>query len=360
VPDVSGEWRIAIRVVDTATVRVDGEVAVAVERAQHGGSFYGFGSDEVFGTAHLTAGRPVELEIDYPIGGGGGMRGFVVGGRPAAEPDLLDDAVRLAAIADVAVVVVGTNDEWETEGEDRASMSLPGRQDELVHAVVAANPNTVVVVNTGSPVSMPWLDAVPAVLQLWFPGGQLGEALTDVLVGDVEPRGRLPITFPKSLADTPAAPYHPGDGVTAEYGEGLLIGHRWYDAQGIEPLFPFGHGLGYTTFDVEPGCVEGSAESGAVVRCSVQNTGGRPGSEVVQVYVRYAGDHHDVPSLLRFVASRKVDLVPGERAELEIELGTRAFASWLDGTWTVPPGTFHVLVGTSARSTREAGRLHAG
>ena len=131
----------------------------------------------------------------------------------------------------MAVVVVGTNADWETEGEDRDTMALPGEQDELIRRVAAVNPRTVVVINAGSPVAMPWLDDVAAVLQVWFPGEEFGEALADVLLGVAEPGGRLPVTIPRRLADTPRSPIHPGRDGRALYGEGLLIGHRWYDAR---------------------------------------------------------------------------------------------------------------------------------
>jgi beta-glucosidase len=283
----------------------------------------------------------------------------VLGAEPPSSGDPIADAVRLATAADVALVVVGTNDQWETESEDRASMDLPGRQDELVAAVAAVNPKTVVVLNCGSPVTMPWLDRVASVLQIWFPGGQVGPALVDVLSGDVEPGGRLPVTFPPSLDRTPAAPFYPGDGARAVYGEGLLVGYRWYEHEGVEPLFPFGHGLGYTTFDITAAGLSGSPAAGVYVSADVVNTGGRPGSSVVQVYVDYAGTDPDVPRIRRFVAARKVHLVPGEGATVTIELSERMFSSWLDGGWRVGAGTHRVLVGSSSRSVGEVGTIEA-
>ena len=155
------------------------------------------------------------------------------------------DAVDTAAAADVAIVIVGTNDDWESEGWDRAELGLPGRQDELIDRVVEVCPRTVVVVNAGSPVAMPWAEAVPTVLMAWFPGQEMGDSLVDVLFGDVEPQGRLPVTFPRRLEDTPAFEHHPGRNGVAAYRERRLVGYRWYDTVGREPLFAFGHGLGY-------------------------------------------------------------------------------------------------------------------
>ena len=234
---------------------------------------------------------------------------------------------------------------------------LPLDQDDLVAAVVAANPNTVVVVNTGSPVTMPWLASVPAVLQLWFPGQELGDALVDVLTGDVEPGGRLPITFPQRLEDTPAFEHYPGAGDgTAVYGEGLFIGHRWYDRGEIEPLFPFGHGLGYTTFELGMASVGGGVEHGVDVTIDVRNTGSRAGSDVVQLYVEPpAGD--DARPLRTLAGFARVDLEPGEQGTVSMTLGRRAFASWLDGAWTVTPGEYVVHAGHSSRDLARAGTI---
>jgi beta-glucosidase len=206
---------------------------------------------------------------------------------------------------------------------------------------------------------MPWLDRVATVLQIWFPGGQIGAALADVLSGDVEPGGRLPTTFPSALDRTPAAPFYPGDGERAVYGEGLLIGYRWYEHERVEPLFPFGHGLGYTTFDITPVGVSGSPQAGVEVTAVAVNTGGRPGAAVVQFYVDYDGTDPDVPRIRRFVGARKVFLVPGERATVRMALSRRMFSSWLDGGWHVAAGTHRVLVGCSSRSLGEAGTIEA-
>ena len=174
-----------------------------------------------------------------------GLGGVNVGAQAPQIGDAMADAVDAAAAADVAIVIVGTNDDWESEGWDRAELGLPGRQDELIDRVVEVCPRTVVVVNAGSPVAMPWAESVPAVLMAWFPGQEMGDSLVDILLGDVEPQGRLPITFPRRLEDTPAFEHHPGRNGIAAYRERRLVGYRWYDTVGREPLFAFGHGLGY-------------------------------------------------------------------------------------------------------------------
>ncbi|WP_116995926.1 glycoside hydrolase family 3 protein [Desertimonas flava] len=349
-PDVGGPWEVGVYSVGPSAVRLDGEVVVAVDDGVTGGAFFGMGSAEIRATVELDAGREYQLQVDYPVAVGQRVRGLVVGARAVPEGDPIERAVATARAADVAVVIVGTDDFWETEGEDRTTISLPGRQDELVAAVAAANPNTVVVINAGSPVAMPWLDDVPTVLHVWFPGQELGDALADVLTAETDPGGRLPITFPRSLDETPAARWYPARGGKAVYGEGPLVGHRWYDRNGVEPLFPFGHGLSYTTFTIAPAGVTGSPVDGATVSVDVTNDGTWSGTEVVQVYVESpsAADPARPPRTLAGFA--KVDLGPGESERVTIELPTRVFSRWVDGTgWLVEPGEYRVVVGRSSR-----------
>jgi beta-glucosidase len=355
VPDTTGEWELAVRAVGPATVSLDGEVVVAVEADHRGGAFFGMGSPEVRGRVELEAERRYVLTVDYPAGDADEqVRGLVVGARAVPPGDHIERAVAVAADADVAIVVVGTDDDWETEGEDRTALALPADQDRLVAAVAAANPRTVVVLNTGSPVTMPWLDDVPAVLQLWFPGQQIGDALVDVLTGDAEPGGRLPVTYPRRLEDTPAFANHPGRDGRTVYAEGLFIGHRWYEREEIEPLFPFGYGLGYTTFELTSAAVTGRIDSGVTVEVALRNTGSRAGGEVVQVYVEPPPGDPARP--LRHLAGfARADLPAGEEGTVTVTLERRAFASWLDGGWVVPPGDHTIHVGTSSRDLRRAG-----
>ena len=242
----------------------------------------------------------------------------------------LERAVDLAKEADVAVVVVGTNEEVECEGVDRDSLALPGRQDELVARVAAVNPRTVVVVNAGAPVLLPWADDVAAILLTWFPGQEFGNALADVLTGAVEPGGRLPTTWPASEDGLPSTT--PVDGVL-RYDEGLFVGYRAYERDGRTPLFPFGHGLGYTRWEqlaVEPG------EGHVTVR--LRNAGARRGREVVQVYVSRPDSAVERPP--RWLAGfATVEADPGEEVAVEVTIEPRALAHW-DGGWTVEPGDF--------------------
>ena len=176
---------------------------------------------------------------------------------------------------------MGTNDDWESEGWDRDDISLPGEQDTLIRRVAEVSRASVVVVNAGSPVSMPWVHGVNAVVMAWFPGQEMGNSLVDVLTGAVEPQGRLPVTFPMRIEDTPAGEHHPGRNGVANYREGRLMGYRWYDTVGREPLFPFGFGLGYGCAEI----IDVVAPSANEVRLTVRNAGQRDSVEVVQVYV---------------------------------------------------------------------------
>ena len=202
------------------------------------------------------------------------------------DDEEIERAVALARDADVAVVVVGTTEEVESEGFDRTSLALPGRQDELVRRVAQANPTTVVVVNAGAPVLLPWAGEVAAILVAWFPGQEFGNALADVVLGVAEPGGRLPTTWPGSEDGLPST--QPVDGVLS-YDEGLFIGYRAYDRDGRTPHYPFGHGLGYTTWSYD--AIEAPAEAAPAtisVTVRVSNTGTRRGREVVQLYASRA------------------------------------------------------------------------
>ena len=287
--------------------------------------------------------------------------------NPPGHPDpetLVARAVEGARQADVAIVVGGLNHErfQDAEGMDRKDLSLPGLQAELIRRVAEANPRTVVVLVSGGPVDMEtWLTKVPAVVQAWYPGMEGGDALAAVLFGDVNPSGRLPATFPKKLGDSPAHALgaYPGKGGTVRYEEGLLVGYRWYDAKGIEPLFPFGHGLSYTTFEYANLRVERPREPAAgrppvaVVRVDVKNTGPRAGAEVVQVYVRPVAPRLPRPPQ-ELKGFAKVLLAPGEKKAVAVTLGAEAFAFYdpAKKAWVAEAGEFRLLAGSSSRLIR--------
>ena len=275
------------------------------------------------------------------------------GCRTPEPAEGLERAAAAAAAADVAVVMVGTSDDVEAESTDRATTALPGRQDELVRRVAAANPETVVVVNAGSPVDLPWADDVRAVLMAWFGGQELGPALADVLAGDREPGGRLPLSFARDERDYAALATAPDAEGRLHYDEGVFVGYRHLDAAGAEPRFCFGHGLGYTDFAYE--ALEVTPDAAAV---TVRNTGGRAGKEVVQLYVSPpAGPLPRPPLELRAFAA--VRLEPGQARTLRLELGERAFAAWDErrGGWHAEPGEYGVHAGRSARDIRLRERI---
>jgi beta-glucosidase len=352
VPTASGRYVFGVSAIGRARVFVDGvEVADNWSDPQPSELFFGRGSREVRGAVELIAGRHVALVVEYSSPGPG-LAAIRFGIDPAEPPDLMDRAVAAAAHADAAVVIVGTNGDWETEGSDRVDMLLPGRQNELIERVAAVNSNTVVVLNTGSPVAMDWIDRVPAVLQTWFGGQEFGHALTDVLFGDVNPSGRLPTTFPKRLQDTPTFLNYPGEHGEVRYGEGIFVGYRYYDTKDVVPLFPFGHGLSYTTFEYRDPQARHSGEN-VEVTLTVANVGSRAGHEVVQLYVRDLGASVARPDK-ELKAFAKIALQPGERQTVRFQLGPRAFAFHDPSRreWVVEPGEFELLLGTSSRDVR--------
>jgi len=263
----------------------------------------------------------------------------------------IERAAALAVGADAVLVIVGTDSTVETEGVDRETMHLPGRQDDLVWRIVRTTRDAVVVVNTGSPVTMPWAEAAGALLQTWFAGQEHANALVDVLLGDAEPGGRLPTTLPLLLEHSPAYGNFPGESSEVRYGEGLLMGYRWYEARRLPVRFPFGHGLSYTTFEIgKPRLASSRLAAGGRLRVEipVTNTGARRGSEVVQLYVAPPGGGSGSPERhLRAVkelrAFAKVHLDPGESTTVSLELGECAFAYYdlVDEAWPEMAGRRH-------------------
>jgi beta-glucosidase len=329
---------------------VDGEVVLDNTSVPLGGSFFGVGRGEITGTLALEAGRSYAVEVRMRRGETNQtMAGLHLGALAPTVGDLVDDAVDVAGTADVAIVIVGTNAEWESEGWDRDDLSLPGRQDELVARVADACPRTIVVVNAGSPVAMPWLDEVDAVVCTWFPGQEMGDALADVLLGEVEPEGRLPVTFPRRMEDTPASEHHPGRNGVAHYDERRLMGYRWYDTIGREPVFPFGFGLGYAATQVVGARLVGDH----LVEVQVANSSHRDGVEVVQVYahrVDRTGLAADEPEQ-RLVGFAKVPVPAGVTVTAQVALDARAYSSWSlsAGAWVDDASPFELRVGRSSR-----------
>ncbi|MGO9216700.1 MAG: beta-glucosidase family protein [Streptosporangiaceae bacterium] len=311
---------------------------------------------QVIGTVELTAGQEAAVRLDFrPSAGAEGPLAVRLG--IVASPDgdgALDEAVRAAAAADLALVVAGSAETTESEGFDRETLRLPGRQDELIERVSAANPRTVVVVNAGMPVLMPWADRVAAVLSAWLPGQARGAARADVRLGRAEPGGRLPVTMPVREEDCPVLRSVPDDG-RLSYDEGLLIGYRGYDAAGTTPLFPFGHGLGYTSWSYESlaaGSPVLAAGADLTIAVTVRNTGDRPGREVVQAYV--AGPAADGRPVRVLGAFGSAVAAPGDTAQVTLTIPARVFGRYDEraARWTWPSGEFTIAVGRSSRDLR--------
>ncbi|GAB4007793.1 hypothetical protein GCM10029992_62480 [Glycomyces albus] len=341
------------------TLTIDGEVIFEGDQALTEDdpfeAFFGPGIERA--TVDLEAGQTVPVRLEFvPHEFPPGFPPSVLFGLMHTEPrpdedELLAEAVRTARDAETAVVVVSTTDLTESEGFDRQNLRLPGRQDELVEAVAEANPNTIVVVNAGSPVEMPWADRVGAILLTWFPGQEGGGALADVLLG-AEPGGRLPTTWPKTLADAPVSNLVPDQDGKLRYDEGVFIGYRAWEKRGdVEPAYWFGHGLAYTEWAYEDLAVQGRT---ATVR--VRNSGERTGREVVQVYLA-PEPGTEIPGGIeahRLAGFAAVEAAPGQAVEVEIELEERSFQFWDAATsaWSVVPGAWTVHAGRSVGDLR--------
>lgn len=300
------------------------------------------------GQVTLTAGVPAQIEVDYYQAGGAAV--VNLGWLPPG--DLKGQAAALAAKSDVAVVYANN---FEYEGGDLANIDLPTDQNQLIDAVAQANPNTIVVLNTGSAVTMPWLDKVKGVFEAWYPGQQAGNAIASLLYGDVNPSGKLPVTFPKSLDQVPASTpaQWPGVNGQVQYSEGVNVGYRWYDAKGTTPLYPFGYGLSYTSFQFSGPQIEGQKldENGKIgVSVEVTNTGSRAGSEVAQLYLSDPAASGEPANQLK--GFQKVALRPGETKRVHFELTARDASFWNTQAqaWTLAAGQYTVHVGDSSRN----------
>ncbi|WP_162601545.1 glycoside hydrolase family 3 C-terminal domain-containing protein [Occallatibacter savannae] len=337
-PSVSGEYGFSLDGAGSSRLIVDGKLIAQLQKVNF--------KSTSFGLIHLKEGTSVSIVVEHS-NDDSVLGSFLHVGFDHPHEDKWNAALEAARSADVAVVFAG---EQLGEGMDKTSLNLPGNQNELIDAVAAVNSRTVVVLNTSTPVAMPWINKVASVLESWYPGQESGEGIASVLFGDADPGGRLPITFPASPDQGPAtkSQNYPGlDGV-ARYDEGIFVGYRWYDQHQQQPLFPFGHGLSYTTFEYSNLHVsrEGNKVSLSV---AVTNTGARKGSEVVQVYVTEP-DHASEPPL-QLKGFEKLSLSPGERKTVNIEVPLNRLSVWSDEEhgWKLWSGTYKFAVGTSSR-----------
>jgi beta-glucosidase len=361
VPDESGTFELVLAQCGQARVLVDDELLLdGFAPSPEGGDRqdpFGFTSRELVGGIELVEGVPVDVVVEY-VRVDTMVASFRVGFRTRDTDGLMERAVAAAEAADVAVVFVGTTSEWETEGRDRSSLELPGRQEELVRRVSAVNPRTVVVVNAGAPVDLAWADQVGAVLQCWFGGQEMATALAEILVGTSEPAGRLPTTIPMKLQHSPSHGNFPGENGQVRYGEGLFMGYRGYEYRDIAPRFPFGFGLGYTRFkygEVTVSTDTVTSGQSVSVAVEVRNIGDRAGSDVIQCYVA-----PQAPRLARPIKElkgfSKVHLESGGSTTVVIELDDRAFAYWDPGQsdWDQVTARFPIVSGQVAAQDRRS------
>ncbi|RDB19825.1 putative beta-glucosidase I [Hypsizygus marmoreus] len=366
-PDEDGDWEIGLSIAGSGNLFIDKKLVLDLSTNPiQGDSFFGLGTTDVRTFAKdLKAGQTYDLELrlsngDFVARGApficwGGIR---LGGiRQIDGDDAIVKAVQLAKDSDVAILVTGLNHDWESEGFDRPDMELPGRTNELIHEVLLANPNTVVVNQSGAPVSMPWLYQASTVLQAFYGGNELGNGLADVLFGNISPSGKLPLTFPKHLEDNPSYPSFGDKG--QEYGkilynEGIFVGYRGYEIKDVPPLFPFGYGLSYAQFEyseLETSSV--SPDGKFSVTFKVKNTGEVEGREIAQIYVTDQQSSLPRPNkeLKGFV---KVNLQPGETKKVEHVLDREALGFYDDraACWVAEAGNFEIKVAASSADIR--------
>ncbi|AYG68793.1 MULTISPECIES: glycoside hydrolase family 3 C-terminal domain-containing protein [unclassified Rhizobium] len=364
IPVESGEHVFGMTNAGLARLYVDGKLVVdGYDGWSRGDNYFGTANVEQRQAIHLEAGQRYQMTVEYcsPAASEEGINLTAVRfgvEKPLGEAEMLD-AVAKAENADIVLLFVGRDGEWDTEGLDLPDMRLPGRQEELIERVATVNANVIVVLQTGGPIEMPWLGKVRAVLQIWYPGQELGHAVADVLFGDVEPGGRLPQTFPKLLSDNCAMvgdpQVYPGKDGHVRYAEGVFVGYRHHDNSGIEPLFPFGFGLGYTRFSwskAKASTTQMGAE-GVTVTIDVTNIGERTGSELVQLYVRPVGSKIERPEK-ELRAFAKLRLAPGETGTASLVVRPRDLSYFDEGTKTfrAAAGRYELVAAANAADIR--------
>ncbi|MEI8339931.1 MAG: glycoside hydrolase family 3 C-terminal domain-containing protein, partial [Verrucomicrobiota bacterium] len=302
----------------------------------------------------FKAGTPVAIVIEY---GKRAARGAIrIEWEVPGMPDPLQEAARLAGSADAVVVCAGLSSLFEGGSHDRTSIELPVMQQRLIEVMSGVNPRTVVVLFNGGPLAMPWEPEVPAILEAWYPGQEGGRALGRIIFGDINPSGKLPDTVACKLQDHAAAKNYPGDGDRVTYKEGLSVGYRHFDTAGIEPHYPFGFGLSYTTFEIsKPELNRETAAPGdlILVSATVKNTGQRAGKETVQLYIRPVKPPVPRPEK-ELRGFQKVKLQPGEQTEVLMTIGARdlAYYDLKQGAFVVAPGQYEILVGSHSRALK--------
>ncbi|KAI8964307.1 glycoside hydrolase family 3 protein [Daldinia sp. FL1419] len=361
VAEEDATWEFGVVVSGSANLYINNELVIDNTTEQKlGEAFFGSATVEVKGTYKLEKGKPYDFKVTFgssptsKLGGGavllngGALR---VGGCKVVDPKAeIARAVELARGADQVIVCAGLNAEWETEGNDRTDMSLPPGLDGLIAAVAKANPNTAVVMQSGTPVEMPWINDVNALVHAWYGGNETGNTIADILFGDVNPSGKLSLSFPVRVQHNPAYLNYRTEGGRVIYGEDIYIGYRYYEYVDRKVLFPFGHGLSYTTFSFSDLSVA-EKDGELTVSVAVKNTGNAKGAEVAQVYVapkQKAKVNRPVKELKGFA---KVELAPGETRKAVVNVAKKYAASYWDedrDQWCVEEGEYEVIVSDSS------------
>lgn len=361
VAEEDATWEFGVIVSGSANLYINDELVINnSEKQTLGDAFFGSATVEEKGFYQLEKGKTYDFKVTFgssptsKLGGnavllaGGALR---IGGCKVIDPKAaIAHAVELARGADQVIVCAGLNAEWETEGNDRADMSLPPGLDDLIASVAKANPNTTVVMQSGTPVEMPWINDVNALIHAWYGGNETGNTIADILFGDVCPSGKLSLSFPVRVQHNPAYLNYRTEGGRVIYGEDIYIGYRFYEFVDREVLFPFGHGLSYTTFAFSNLSVTDKGGE-LTVSVSVKNTGSVKGAEVVQVYIapkQKAKVNRPVKELKGFA---KVQLGPGETKIATVKVATKYAASYWDeerDQWCAEEGDYEVIVSDSS------------
>jgi beta-glucosidase len=359
-PPTSGRYQFSIAAAGIATLVVDGRrlISTNTEFIGGGAQFPGAPPIVALGSLELRAHHRVTITVTYSTGLSIMGAALHLGWEPP-DPTPIREAVAAAKRAQVAVVFA--NDRT-SEGSDRASLALPGDQDRLIEAVAKANPHTVVVLHTAGPVLLPWRHQVAAIVEAWYPGQMSGRAIAETLYGDVDPSGRLPVTWPASARQGPTAspPTFPGLNNTVRYAEGIFVGYRYYDRMHQTPLYPFGYGLSYTTFALSHLHVHAGPGGGARVSVEVRNTGRRRGAEVVQLYLAFPSSAGEPPRQLKAFA--KLVLGPKQERTVTLTLARSSFTYYSAARrrWLAAPGRYRAFVGTSSRDLPLSAPLRLG
>ena len=352
VPDISGEHAFEIFAIGKSKLIINNEEIIDNwTDPLPGDAFFAHGSSSKRGASNLEKDKSYQIEIQYKFEGN--FPAIYIGCQPPDKIDLLDEALNIAKEVDEVILLVGTNSDWETEGNDRVDFNLPGEQNTLIEKVLEINPNAIIVLNTGSPVDMPWVNKAKSILQSWYAGQEYGDALFEILTGLVNPSGKLPTTFPKHIKDTPAYSCYPGENLQMSYDEKLLIGYKWYDRKKIEPLFHFGHGLSYTNFEYSNLRISNSDKNNFTCSFNIENVGDISGFEISQCYISFMNCDEDEP-IKKLQGFDKTYINSGEIKKIEICLDSKSFSTWdiKNHQWEIKKGVFNILIGSSSNDIK--------